>query len=103
MNCGFGYGGVGFVVGRWNGGVFEYNTAVMSVNTTVVHNTYVDKTVVVNNTTVNRVSYNGGTGGTSAQPTAAERSAEHEKHVPATSEQTNHEHAASTNRSLLAS
>jgi hypothetical protein len=52
---------------------------------------------------VNRVSYNGGTGGTTAQPTAAERAAENEKHTPATSEQMNHEHAASTNKSLLAS
>jgi len=103
VNYGFGYGGVGFVGGRWNGGVFAYNSAVMNVNTTVVHNTYVDKTVVVNNTTVNRVSYNGGTGGTTAQPTAAERAAENEKHTPATSEQRNHEHAASTNKSLLAS
>jgi hypothetical protein len=103
VNYGFGYGGVGFVGGRWNGGVFAYNSAVMNVNTTVVHNTYVDKTVVVKNTTVNRVSYNGGNGGTTAQPTAAERAAENEKHTPATSEQMNHEHAASTNKSLLAS
>jgi hypothetical protein len=103
VNYGFGYGGVGFVGGRWNHGVFAYNSAVMNVNTTVVHNTYVDKTVVVNNTTVNRTSFNGGTGGTTAQPTAAERSAENEKHTPATSEQMSHEHAASTNKSLLAS
>jgi WXXGXW repeat (2 copies) len=101
VNYGFGYGGVGFVGGRWNGGVFAYNAAVTNVNTTVIHNTYVDKTVVVNNPTVNQVSYNGGTGGTTAQPTAAERAAENEKHVPPTSEQANHEHAASTNRSLL--
>jgi len=102
VNYGFGYGGVGFVGGRWNHGVFAYNTAVTHVDTTVIHNTYVNKTVV-NNTTVNRTSYNGGTGGTTAQPTAAEKSAENEKHTPATSEQTQHEHAASTNKSLLAS
>ncbi len=84
----FGYGGVGFVGGAWRGGAFAYNTAVTNVNTTVVHNTYVNNTVVnnttVNNTTVNNVSYNGGTGGTTAQPTAAERQAEQEKHIAAT-------------------
>ena len=72
INYGFGYGGVGFVGGRWNGGVFAYNTAVMHVNTTVIHNTYVDRTVVNNVTVNNHVSYNGGTGGVSARATSAE-------------------------------
>jgi hypothetical protein len=103
INYGFGYGGVGFVGGRWNGGVFAYNTAVMHVNTTVIHNTYVDRTVVNNVTVNNHVSYNGGTGGVSAQPTASERAAENEHHVAPTAMQTQHEHTASTNRALLAS
>ncbi len=103
INYGFGYGGVGFVGGRWNGGVFAYNTAVMNVNTTVIHNTYVDKTVVNNVTVNNHVSYNGGTGGVTAQPTAQEKMAENEHHVAPTAMQTQHEHAASTNRALLAS
>jgi hypothetical protein len=103
INYGFGYGGVGFVGGRWNGGVFAYNTAVMHVNTTVIHNTYVDKTVINNVTVNNHVSYNGGTGGVSARATSAELAAEHEHHVAPTSMQTQHEHAASTNRALLAS
>jgi hypothetical protein len=103
INYGFGYGGVGFVGGRWNRGVFAYNTAVTNVNTTVIHNTYVNKTVIVNNTTVNRVSFNGGAGGTTAKPTAMERSAERDRHTPATAMQTQHEHSAGTNRALLAS
>ena len=103
INYGFGYGGVGFVGGRWNGGVFAYNTAVMHVNTTVIHNTYIDRTVVNNVTVNNHVSYNGGTGGVSARPNSAELAAEHEHHVAPTSVQTQHEHSASTNRSLLAS
>jgi hypothetical protein len=103
INYGFGYGGVGFVGGRWNGGVFAYNTAVMHVNTTVIHNTYVDRTVVNNVTVDNHVSYNGGTGGISARPNSAELAAEHEHHVAPTSMQTQHEHTASTNRALLAS
>jgi hypothetical protein len=103
INYGFGYGGVGFVGGRWNGGVFAYNTAVMHVNTTVIHNTYVDRTVVNNVTVNNHVSYNGGTGGVSARATSAELAAEHEHHIAPSSMQTQHEHAASTNRALLAS
>jgi hypothetical protein len=103
INYGFGYGGVGFVGGRWNGGVFAYNTAVMHVNTTVIHNTYVDRTVVNNVTVNNHVSYNGGTGGVVAQPNAAERAAANEHHVAPTAMQTQHEHTASTNRALLAS
>ena len=103
INYGFGYGGVGFVGGEWRGGAFHYNTAVTNVNTTVIHNTYVNKTVINNNTTVNRVSYNGGTGGVTAQPTAAEQAAARENHVPATSLQTQHEQAARSNKSMLAS
>jgi WXXGXW repeat (2 copies) len=102
INYGFGYGGVGFVGGRWNGGVFAYNTAVMHVNTSVIHTTYVDRTVI-NNVTVNRVSYNGGTGGITARATASEMAAEHEHHIAPTAMQTQHEHSASTNRALLAS
>lgn len=102
INYGFGYGGVGFVGGRWNGGVFAYNTAVMHVNTTVIHNTYVDRTVI-HNVTVNHVSYNGGTGGVTARATSAELAAEHDHHIAPTSMQTQHEHSASSNRALLAS
>jgi len=103
INYGFGYGGVGFVGGRWNGGVFAYNTAVMHVNTTVIHNTYIDRTVVNNVTVNNHVSFNGGTGGVSARATSTELAAAHEQHIAPTAMQTQHEHAASTNRALLAS
>jgi hypothetical protein len=103
INYGFGYGGVGFVGGRWNGGVFAYNTAIMHVDTTVIHTTYVDRTVVNNVTVNNHVAFNGGEGGVRAQPTAEERLAEHDTHTPATSAQTEHEHSASTNRAMLAS
>lgn len=101
VNYGFGYGGVGFEGGYWNHGVFAYNRSVSNVNVSVIHNTY-SKTVVTN-TTVNRTSFNGGTGGVAAQPTAEERNAEHEEHVQATSEQTQHEHAAGGDRNQLAS
>ena len=103
INYGFGYGGVGFVGGEWRGGAFAYNTAVTNVNTTVIHNTYVNNTVINKTVVNNNVSYNGGTGGTTAQPTAAERTAESEHHISPTTMQTQHEHAASQNHQLLAS
>jgi hypothetical protein len=98
VNYGFGYGGVGYEGGYWNNGAFMYNRSVNNVNVTNVYN----KTVI-NETTVNHVSYNGGEGGITARPTAAEQTAMHEQHTPATSMQTAHVHAASTNHALLAS
>ena len=102
-NYGGGYGGVGFIGGGWSGGHFRYNTAVVNVNTTVIHNTYVDRTVI-NNTTVinNRASFNG-PGGITRQPNAQEQSFSHENHVQPTSEQFNHNHTASTDKTAYAS
>ena len=73
FNYGFGYVGVGFLGGEWRGGSFFYNRSV--ANVTNITNVY-EKTVVVNNVTVNNVSYNGGEGGVTARPTAAEEAAE---------------------------
>ncbi len=96
INYGFGYGGVGFGGGMWVGGAFRYNTAVSNVGVNI-HNTYVDKTVINNNSS--HVSFNGGTGGTTARPTPAENAAANERHIAPTSAQTQQEHAASTNKS----
>ncbi len=103
VNYGFGYGGAGFVGGAWRGGVFAYNTAVVNVNTGVVRNVYVDRTVVNNTTVVNHTSFNGGPGGVAAQPTAQERSYASETHVQPTAEQTQHESSAAADRSNWAS
>ncbi len=99
VNYGFGFGGVGFVGGRWEGGRFAYNSAVTNINTTVIHNSY-HETVVQNNV---HTSFNGGAGGVQAQPTAAERSAMSESHIPTTAAQNSHHEAASHDRSQLAS
>lgn len=76
VDYGFGYNGRGFYGGRWVGNSFSYNTAVVNVNRTVIRNTYIDRTVIVNRT-ANRVSFNGGHGGLAARPTAAQVQAEH--------------------------
>lgn len=101
INYGFGYFGVGFAGGRWDNGHFFYNRAVMNVNVTDIHNVY--NTTVVNNTTINRVSYNGGNGGVTARPTAQEEAAEHDRHVPPSAAQTQHVQTARGNPELRAS
>jgi hypothetical protein len=90
---GFGYFGVGFEGGRWDNGQFFYNRSVTNVNVTNIHNVY-NTTVINNNTTVNRVSYNGGNGGVATRPTAEEESAANERHIPAVTAQTQHEQQA---------
>lgn len=102
IDYGFGYFGTGFYGGRWQGGRFFYNTAVWQVNTTVVRNVYVDR-AVVRNERENRVSYNGGQGGVEARPTAQEEAAERERHIPPSSEQTQHRDQARSNPELRAS
>lgn len=99
VNYGFGFGGVGFVGGRWDGGHFAYNSAAANINTTVIHNSY-HTTVIENNV---HTSFNGGTSGIRAQPSAEERSAMNENHVAPTAAQTAHHDAASHDRSQLAS
>ncbi len=97
---GFGYFGHGYEGGRWNNGQFFYNRAVNNINVNNIHNVY---NVRVNETTVNRVSYNGGNGGITARPTAAEEAASRERHVPPVAAQTQHAQAASANQQLRAS
>src|SRR5271155_2528990 len=69
VNYGFGFGGVGFVGGRWEGGHFAYNSA---VNVGVVGGGFhsYHETVVVNNV---HTSFNGGAGGIRAEATPGER------------------------------
>jgi hypothetical protein len=99
INYGFGYGGVGFFGGRWDGGHFAYNTYVSHVNTTIIHNTY-NTTVNINNT---HVSYNGGQGGVEARASAQEQAYANEKHVGPVAAQTQHVQQARNNPELRAS
>jgi hypothetical protein len=58
---------------------------------------------VINNTTVNRTSFNGGTGGVQAQPTAQEQAAVRENHIQRTAAQVQHVNQAQSNPQLRAS
>jgi hypothetical protein len=100
VNYGFGYVGVGFAGGRWEGNRFAYNQAVNNVNVTVIHNTYHE--TIVNNVTVNKISYNGGPGGTRAAPTPQESAWARERHVPPTQMQREHFQESVRNPALAA-
>jgi hypothetical protein len=101
INYGFGYVGIGYAGGYWNHGSFYYNSTVNNVGRTIVHNVY-SKTVV-NNAAMKRVSYNGGSGGTTARPTATELAAVRDRHAGPATAQTQLRRSASTNRAQLAS
>lgn len=101
VNYGFGYGGAGFVGGRWVDGAFAYNRSVTNVNVTVIHNTY-NQTVINNTVNVTRVSYNGGNGGTRATPTAEDRRAERDEHIQPTAAQARHVEESQRNPALKA-
>jgi WXXGXW repeat (2 copies) len=101
INYGFGFFGNGFEGGRWQGRQFFYNRNVANVNATFIHNVY--DTPVINRTTVNRISYNGGEGGIPARPTPQEESWEKERHIPPVAAQAQHIQTARTNPQLRAS
>ena len=103
VNYGFGYTGFGYEGGYWNHGAFAYNRAVNNINVINVHNVY-NKTVIVNNnTTINRVSYNGGNGGLQARPSPQEQAAVREQHLQPTPNQMSHQTNAAQNRAQFAS
>ncbi len=103
INYGFGFGGVGFIGGRWDGGHFAYNTAVNNVNRTVIHNTYVQNTTINNTVVNNHTSFNGGTNGIQARPSAQDAQFQHEQHIQPTTAQQQHFQSAALDRGNLAS
>ncbi|MBV8924362.1 MAG: YXWGXW repeat-containing protein [Bradyrhizobium sp.] len=100
IDYGFGYTGDGYYGGHWDHGAFFYNRTVNNITNVRITNVY-NQTVVVNNT-VNRVSFNGGNGGTTARPTAQQEAFARERHVEETPVQRQHVEAASKDRALFA-
>jgi hypothetical protein len=100
INYGFGYFGTGFEGGRWDGGHFFYNRAVMNINVNEIHNVY--NTAVINRNE-NHVAFNGGNGGINARATAEEESWGHERHIGPVTAQTEHIQAARSNPQMRAS
>ena len=90
IDYGYGYFGNGYEGGHWENGRFFYNTSLNRVDTNVIHNVYNTRV----NETVNRVSYNGGTGGITAHATAQEETTARGSHTPALAAQTQHAFSA---------
>ena len=82
---------------------FQYNTAVMRVNKTVINNTYVNNSFQ-RNVNANRTSFNGGNNGIKAQPNAEQRNAmANAKKEGPTSQQLERQKLAAKDKNLLAS
>lgn len=102
INYGCGYPGTGFYGGEWRGGAFFYNRNVANIPPSV-HITNVYNRTVINNISVNRVSYNGGVGGIETRPTPAQLAAEHEHHLAPLAAQLRQQQIARANPALRAS
>ena len=103
VDYGDGYYGSGYAGGRWRDNVFLYNTAATNVDRRIVRNVYIDRTVIVRQTIVNRISFNGGPYGLRARPTVREIFVDRfYRHYPATIVQVRHERIAATDRVFLA-
>ena len=102
VNYGFGYFGIGFVGGKWRGGVFDYNRAVMHVG--AAHGwggnrVYEDRTVVGRNTVGKQPRGLQRRAGRhqSSSPRRKRTRTMHEQHMAPTSFQTQHDAAAMHN------
>jgi hypothetical protein len=100
VNYGYGYGGRGYEGGRWDNGRFAYNRTANNFGSVRLTNVYTQHVTVINNT---HVSYVGGTGGLTTQPTAGERQAAQDHHLPLTAQQTKHIATAAITPALAAS
>ena len=93
VDYGYGYNGAGYFGGRWNDGRYFYNSAANNLGADHVANVY--NQAIVNSTSGNRVSFNGGAGGIAANPTNEELLAEKEAHLRPTRQQVDQARASS--------
>ncbi|TAL78232.1 MAG: hypothetical protein EPN75_11300 [Beijerinckiaceae bacterium] len=98
IHYGHGYTGEGYEGGRWRDGHFFYNRSVTNITTKNITNVY-EKTVIVNRN-VNRVSFNGGNGGTKARETKEQRTFARQQHFAPTVVQEKNVTAARNDKSL---
>ena len=99
VNYGFGYIGVGYVGGHWDHGAFAYNGAVNNVTNVHITNVYRD-TSVIHETNVNRVSFNGGSGGIQVHASAQEEAFARASHPALPAAQVQHQQEAMHNPEL---
>jgi hypothetical protein len=98
IDYGYGYTGDGYQGGRWENGALFYNRAANNLGSPDIANVY-DQAVAADNKAV-RVSFNGGSRGTTARPTPREETLADARHVEATAEQRKHFELAAMDRAL---
>jgi hypothetical protein len=98
IDYGYGYAGDGYQGGRWENGAFFYNRAVSNLGSLSVAHFY--DQAQAEDTTAARVSFNGGSRGTTARPTRHQEALVSAPHVGATAEQQKHFELAAMDRSL---
>jgi len=99
IDYGFGYPGRGYYGAYWNHGQIFYNRTVTNVDTATVRNYYA---YTAPRGPGNRVSYQGGNGGTDARPTAQEAASLREPRIPPVAAQLQHAHTAAADRGQFA-
>lgn len=98
IDYGYGYSGDGYQGGRWENGAFFYNRAVNNLGSLNIENVY-DAAIATDNKAV-RVSFNGGSRGTTARPSEQQEALTNERHVEATAEQRKHFELVAMDRAL---
>jgi hypothetical protein len=99
INYGFGYTGLGYGGGYWDGPVFVYNRSVSNIDTGAIRNYY--RHSVTNYTPSNRIAYNG-PGGVTRAPMPAEAAAAREGRIGPLPAQSEHMRQAAGNRGQFA-
>jgi hypothetical protein len=102
IDYGFGYPGAGYYGGYWNLGVFYYNRTYNNFGSTTIVNVYNQPAATTTSTTASRASFNG-PGGTTAQPTAQQRTLANQRQTGPVSAQIRQQALASRDASLRAS
>jgi len=100
VNYGYGYAGSGYEGGYWQHNQFFYNRTVNNFGGTHIANVY--ERNVVNNITINRISYNGGQGGIGLHPTPQELQYQNQRRFGPSDPQLQQEHMAAGNHDLWA-
>lgn len=98
IDYGFGYTGNGYQGGRWDNGIFSYNKAANNLGFLNIAHVY-DQMIADSDQSV-RISFNGGSRGTKAQPTAQQEMLARDQHVAPTAEQRQHFEMAARDRAL---
>ena len=100
IDYGFGYSGDGYQGGHWDNGIFSYNRATNNLGSLNIAHVY-DQAIADADQSI-RVSFNGGSRGTKAQPTVQQEieMLARDRHVVPTAEQQQHFEMAAKDRSL---